>query len=126
MSETSTPTNANAARASCAAAWMTLMLMLFGIGSVVFFTAGYLLGQEGRGDDGGRMIMLAIVFSAAAAGAGALVSRKRYGFYLLSAGALFAGVFQFLSTLRFDFALVAVGLIALTWWLIKPIWHKLD
>ena len=113
-------------RAGCLTAWLILLLIVLGLGSVVYFFIGVvMIGQEAR-DQGLNAITLALTFSIGAAGAAALLSRRRYGFWMLAGAFVFASLLQLIGALRVDLAVVGVINVGVIWWFLRPVWHRLD
>ena len=113
-------------RRGCLTAWLILLLVVMALGAMFYFYTGMVLGQRGTAAGARETILLSIAFSAGAAGAAAMLARKRYGFYLLVIAFVGAAVLQLLAALRIDLALAGLLNIVVLWWLVRPSWRRLD
>lgn len=113
-------------RAGCLIAWLILLLIALGLGSVVYFYIGVVMIGQDANDQGMYAITLALTFSIGAAGAAALLSRKRLGFWMLAGSFVFAALLQLIGALRIDLALAGLINVGIIWWFLRPVWRKLD
>ena len=112
-------------RAGCLIAWLILLLIVLALGSVVYFYIGMVL--EGQGGGQGQFpIILAVAFSIGAAGSAALLSGRRYGFWMIAAAFVFAALLQVLAAGRLDIALAGLFNVGVIRWLLRPVWRRLE
>ena len=71
-------------------------------------------------------ITLAVALSIGAAGASTLLSRRRYGFWMLAGAFAFAALLQLLGAFRIELAVAGLVNIGIIGWLLRPVWTKLD
>ncbi len=113
-------------RAGCLIAWLILLLIVLGLGSALYFYVGVVMVRQNADNQGFFAITLAVAFSIGAAGAAALLSRKRYGFWMLAGAFAFSALLQLLGATRIDLALAGLVNVGVIWWLLRPVWRKLD
>ncbi len=113
-------------RGGCLVAWLILLLIVLGLGSILYFYVGVVMVRSSADNQGFFAITLAVAFSIGAAGAATLLSRRRYGFWMLAGAFAFAALLQLLGALRIELALAGLVNIGVIWWLLKPMWHRLD
>jgi hypothetical protein len=113
-------------RGSCLIAWLILLLIVLGLGSIIYFFVGVVMVRNNADNQGFFAITLAVALSIGAAGASTLLSRRRYGFWMLAGAFAFAALLQLLGGGRYELALAGLVNIGVIWWLLRPVWNKLD
>jgi hypothetical protein len=114
------------AQGGCLIAWLILLLIVLGLGSMAYFFVGVVMGWEGLSQQGGVAVLLSLAFSVGAAGAASLLARKRFGFGMLVAAFVFASLLQLLVAMNIWIALAGMINLGVIWWLLRPVWDKLD
>jgi hypothetical protein len=114
------------AQGGCLIAWLILLLIVLGLGSMAYFYVGVVMGRQGLSQQGGVAVLLSIAFSVGAAGAASLLARKRFGFGMLVAAFVFASLLQLLVAMNIWIALAGMINLGVIWWLLRPVWDKLD
>ena len=110
----------------CLIAWLILLLIVLGVGSIGYFFIGMALVKEGAAQEGGISILLAVLFSIGAAGASSLLARRKFGFYFLVFAFIGASILQAVAALRVDMAVLGLLNIGIVWWLVRPQWASLQ
>ena len=116
----------NQGERGCLTAWLVLLLVVLGVGSIGYFFMGMVMVRDGAAQGGGISILLSVLFSIGAAGAASLLAGRKFGFYLLVFAFIGASILQVVAALRIDMAVLGLLNIGIVWWLVRPQWAGLQ